>query len=96
MKVPAEECARCSARHQVTFKQGEQRLAIIDTPLKILSPAQLISNSRAWRDGRACDFAIAMAPVRADTIEVKIDNFTFTPQQITVKAGNDGDLDQSR
>jgi plastocyanin len=33
-------------------------------------------------------FAIAMAPVRADTIEVKIDNFTFTPQQITVKAGD--------
>ena len=33
--------------------------------------------------------AIAVAsPARAATIEVKIDNFTFNPQQITVKAGD--------
>jgi amicyanin len=32
--------------------------------------------------------AIAIAaPVRADETQVKIDNFTFNPQQITVKAG---------
>ena len=30
----------------------------------------------------------AMArPALAETVEVKIDNFTYTPQQITVKAG---------
>ncbi len=28
------------------------------------------------------------APARAATVEVKIDNFTFNPQQITVKAGD--------
>ena len=28
------------------------------------------------------------SPARAATIEVKIDNFTFNPQQITVKAGD--------
>jgi plastocyanin len=36
-------------------------------------------------------FAVAAAiasPVRAATIEAKIDNFTFNPQQITVKAGD--------
>jgi plastocyanin len=33
-------------------------------------------------------FSIAVAPARAETVEVKIDNFTFTPQQITVKAGD--------
>ncbi len=33
--------------------------------------------------------AVAIAsPARAATIEVKIDNFTFNPQQITVKAGD--------
>lgn len=32
--------------------------------------------------------AIAAGPARAADIEVKIDNFTFNPQQITVKAGN--------
>jgi plastocyanin len=26
-------------------------------------------------------------PARAETVEVKIDNFTYNPQQITVKAG---------
>ncbi|MGI8524730.1 MAG: cupredoxin domain-containing protein [Pseudolabrys sp.] len=31
--------------------------------------------------------AIAVTPVRADEVQVKIDNFTFNPQQITVKAG---------
>ena len=31
--------------------------------------------------------AIAVTPVRAEDAEVKIDNFTFNPQQITVKAG---------
>ena len=31
--------------------------------------------------------AIAATPVRAEDVEVKIDNFTFNPQQITVKAG---------
>jgi plastocyanin len=30
---------------------------------------------------------IAASPVRAEDAEVKIDNFTFNPQQITVKAG---------
>jgi amicyanin len=34
-------------------------------------------------------FAIAAAsPARAADTEVKIDNFTFNPQQITVKAGD--------
>jgi amicyanin len=32
--------------------------------------------------------AIAVSPVRAAEMEVKIDNFTFNPQQITVKAGD--------
>jgi plastocyanin len=31
--------------------------------------------------------ALAATPVRAEDAEVKIDNFTFNPQQITVKAG---------
>jgi plastocyanin len=32
--------------------------------------------------------AIAGSPVRTADIEVKIDNFTFNPKQITVKAGD--------
>src|SRR5450631_1474353 len=32
--------------------------------------------------------AIAASPARAADTEVKIDNFTFNPQQITVKAGS--------
>jgi amicyanin len=30
----------------------------------------------------------AASPVRAATIEVKIDNFTFNPKQVTVKPGD--------
>jgi plastocyanin len=32
--------------------------------------------------------AIAGSPVRASDIEVKIDNFTFNPKQVMVKAGD--------
>jgi plastocyanin len=32
--------------------------------------------------------AIAGSPVRASDIDVKIDNFTFNPKQVTVKAGD--------
>jgi len=32
--------------------------------------------------------AVAESPVRASDIEVKIDNFTFNPKQVTVKAGD--------
>ncbi|MGA7150829.1 MAG: plastocyanin/azurin family copper-binding protein, partial [Pseudolabrys sp.] len=32
--------------------------------------------------------AVAESPVRASDIEVKIDNFTFNPQQVTLKAGH--------
>jgi plastocyanin len=31
---------------------------------------------------------VAVSAARAETIEVKIDNFTFNPQQITVRAGD--------
>ena len=41
---------------------------------------------------------MAATPARADNMEVKIDNFTFNPQQVTVKVGttvtwtNDDDI----
>jgi len=33
-------------------------------------------------------FACAVVPARADTVEVKIANFTFSPQELKVKAGD--------
>jgi plastocyanin len=36
----------------------------------------------------AAAMAAAASPARAADIEVKIDNFTFNPQQITVNAGD--------
>ena len=32
-------------------------------------------------------FFLAVAPARAADVEVKIDNFVYNPQQVTVKAG---------
>lgn len=41
------------------------------------------------RGAMVLSVAVAMAgPVYAADIEVKIDNFTFNPQQVTVKAGD--------
>jgi plastocyanin len=38
--------------------------------------------------GLVAAFIAAANPARAADIDVKIDNFTFNPQQITVKAGD--------
>jgi plastocyanin len=38
--------------------------------------------------GLVAAFIAAASPAHAATIDVKIDNFTFNPQQITVKAGD--------
>jgi plastocyanin len=46
----------------------------------------------AWRGFRACFVAVTFCavsslPVRAADMEVNIDNFAFTPKELTVKAG---------
>jgi plastocyanin len=38
--------------------------------------------------GLVAAFIAGLSPARAADIEVKIDNFTFNPQQITVNAGD--------
>ena len=38
--------------------------------------------------GLVAAFIAAASPAQAAEVEVKIDNFTFNPQQITVKAGD--------
>jgi plastocyanin len=38
--------------------------------------------------GLVAAFIAAASPAQAAVVEVKIDNFTFNPQQITVKAGD--------
>ena len=48
-----------------------------------LKPFALATTARAL-----AIVALAAAPVRAANVEVKIDNFTFTPQQVTVRAGD--------
>ena len=54
MKVPDDKLRNMLGTASVTFKQGEQRLAIIDTPLQSLAPHDPDEISRAWRDGPAC------------------------------------------
>ncbi|MGH6835186.1 MAG: cupredoxin domain-containing protein [Methylocella sp.] len=49
-------------------------------------------NARAWRLCRALFIAAALSavsspPVRAADMQVNIDNFAFTPKELTVKAG---------
>jgi plastocyanin len=49
--------------------------------------------SGAWREHRRAFFiaaalaAVSTLPVRAADMEVNIDNFAFTPKELTVKAG---------
>ena len=44
--------------------------------------------ARGAMAGLVSAFIVAASPARAADIAVKIDNFTFNPQQITVKVGD--------
>ena len=48
---------------------------------------QLFQNSFALLLGLALGLAVPGAAAHAEELEVKIDNFTFAPQTLTVKAG---------
>ena len=91
LKVPADKLRSMLGIASVTFKQNEQRLAIIDTPLKTKEAVMSISNTirsalvaAALGAATAAALAAVVLPGWADNATqagaVSIDNFTFGPQ----------------
>jgi plastocyanin len=77
---------------EVTFKAGQQRLAIIDTRCRADAGTKIMTKdfvriaALGGLLGLLAGVAVMAAPIGAETA-VKIDNFTFAPQRVTVKAG---------
>jgi len=82
MKVPADQLQRVLGITDVNYLVSGSSLAIIDSPLDS-------SSSPMTGNGGGTDMAaMASGGVSTDSaIEVKIDNFAFTPGAIKIKSG---------
>ncbi len=82
MKVPAEQLQRVLGITDVNYLVGGKSLAIVDSPL---GP----SASPASRNAASPEAApiVAGSAAASSALEVKIDNFAFTPGATTVKPG---------
>ncbi len=82
MKVPADQLQRVLGITDVNYLVSGSSLAIIDSPL------DSSSSPMSGNGGGADMAAMASGGVSTDSaIEVKIDNFAFTPGAIKVKSG---------
>ncbi len=80
MTVPAERLTSVLGIDTVTYVPGRHGLAVVDSTLSGLPPA-----FDAARPDSGSPHAASAPPTRPN--EVAIDNFSFTPKVLTVKAG---------
>jgi plastocyanin len=82
LKVEAEKLKSVLGITDVTFIPGRSALAVVDATLSGLPPAFAEASHQAMMDRRAARKSAALGPN-----EIGIDNFSFTPAVLTVKAG---------
>jgi len=82
MKVEPERLKSVLGIADVTFIPGRSSLAVVDATLSGEAPAFEAASHEAMRQRRATRKSIALGPN-----EIAIDNFQFTPRDLTVKAG---------
>ena len=98
MKVADDKLRALLGVASINFKPGDQRLAIIDTPLQGVQHRTMtmrivrFPGLCAWvaccASLRLCDCGCGrIAHAGVTDAAVKIDNFTFAPARLTVKAG---------
>jgi Icc protein len=83
MKVPAEQLQRVLGITDVSYLVSGKSLAIVDSPLGAAD-----SSSSGSGNGASAVPAVAVTSAGA-ALEVKIDNFAFTPGATTVKPGTE-------
>jgi 3',5'-cyclic-AMP phosphodiesterase len=96
LKVPADQLRRVLGIRNVNFVAGSHHLAITDETLAGTPSAEVadvLRNAAAALPAAAQDQS--NQPIQANTsasaastLEAKIDNFAFTPKELTVKAGS--------
>lgn len=84
IKVPEGDLQRVLGITEVSFVAKPQHLAVVDAPLAGTSPGEADAVLR--KAAAALPAAAAQAKPAASN-EVSIDNFSFVPKEVTVKAG---------
>lgn len=98
LKVPADQLRRVLGITNVNFAPGSGHLAVVDATLagtpaeensSILRSAAAVAASHAHAQSpeQAQPNATATAAAAAGTVQASVDNFSFTPKQLTVKPG---------
>src|SRR6266542_3031305 len=98
LKVPADQLRRVLGVTDVNFAAGHHHLALVDATLAG-SPAEEASgilrsaaamaamHSNPQASSAPAQPAATAQPASAETVQASIDNFSFAPKQLTVKAG---------
>ncbi len=98
LKVPADQLRRVLGVTDVNFAAGHHHLALVDATLAG-SPAEEASgilrsaaamaamHSNPQASSAPAQPAATAQPASAETVRASIDNFSFAPKQLTVKAG---------
>jgi len=98
LKVPADQLRRVLGITNVNFAAGNNHLAVIDASLAGTPPeensgilrsaaAMAASHAPAQSPEQAQPNTTAAPAVATGTVQASVDNFSFTPKQLTVKAG---------
>ena len=91
IKVPAENLRRVLGITDVNYVAGNRHLAVVDSTLAGTSPqdadAILRQAAAALPVAAAQNQAQSKVSAAGETVQAGIDNFAFTPKELTVKAG---------
>ena len=97
LKVPADQLRRVLGITNVNFVSGSHHLAVVDATLAgtpaeetsgiLRSAAAMAAMHSESQSSSPAEPAKATASAATGTIQASIDNFSFAPKQLTVKAG---------
>ena len=91
LKVPADQLQRVLGITNVSYIAGNNHLAVVDATLAGTPPEEagtILRKAAAALPAAAQQQAASRPAVAGKTVQAAIDNFAFTPRELTVKAGS--------
>jgi plastocyanin len=88
--LEAELARKCASRIACASKAGvtkDRRNAMRKAAWRVGAVSVVLSGVLAWQAASRAGLAVAAGQEQAAVAQVKIDNFSFIPQEITVTAG---------
>jgi len=91
LKVPADQLRRVLGITNVGYMVGNNHLAVVDATLAGTAPEEastILRKAAAALPAAAAQQSQSKPAAAGETVQAAIDNFAFTPKEITVKAGS--------